>query len=245
MQSLEDHVVELRNRLKVVSVFLLASTGFVFYYSADILNWVQADLGFDLNALSAYEVFYTEIMIALLGGFLISLPVVLFQLLKFMRPGLKDHEYRVMRNYLPFSVVLFAIGAVFAYEFVVKASLNFFQGTARAAEVEALWSLQNTVSFALRLSAFTGIVFQLPIVSVILGRAGVMDVGMMKEYRAHFIIAVLVLSAFVTPPDVISQALVTLPVIGLYQISIFLVGKVQQEDKEGEAEEEGEDDEGT
>ena len=228
MQSLEDHVVELRRRLKIISVFLFASTATVFYFSSDILNWVQADLGFELNALSAYEVFYTEIMIAFLIGFIASLPVVLYQVIGFMRPGLTEREYKVMRNFLPFSVILFVAGATFAYEYVVKASLSFFQGTAETASVEALWGLQNTISFSLRLSALTGIIFQLPIVAVILASAGIIDREMMREYQFHFIIAILIVSAFATPPDIISQALVTLPVIGLYQLSILLVGRVEK-----------------
>lgn len=238
MQTLDDHLNELRKRLKVVAIFLLVSTGVTFYFSSKVVKWIQSDLGFELHALSAYEALYTELMIAFLGGFLFSLPIILYELIGFMRPGLKEGEYRVMRNYLPFSVILFVVGAVFSYQYIVKSSLNFFQSTVATADVAAVWSLQNTVGFSLRLSAFTGIIFQLPIVSVILGRAGIIDTEMMVKYRAYFFIAILLVSAIATPPDIISQALVTLPVVGLYQISIFLVGKVQPEETDQENNEE-------
>ena len=109
MQGMERHLDELRNRLKVTSVFFVSSIALSFYFSSDVLKWVQADLGFDLFALSAYEVLYTELMLAFLGGFLISLPFILYQVLAFARPGLKEKEYRAMRNYPPFSVILFVI----------------------------------------------------------------------------------------------------------------------------------------
>jgi len=225
MQGMSKHVNELRERLKITAIFFVSSTALAFYYSAEALQWLQNDLGFDLNALTAYEVLYTELMIAFLGGFLISLPVILFEALAFARPGLKEEEYKAMRNYLPFSVLLFLVGSVFSYQYVVKTSLNFFQQTAASADVPALWGLQNTIGFALRLSAFTGIIFQLPIVSLILAKAGVINQEMMRKYRSYFIVVILLVSAVATPPDIVSQILVTVPVIGLYEISIFLVGR--------------------
>lgn len=227
MQGIETHLAELRKRLKLVAIFLLSSTALCFYFSSDALKWLQADLGFTLHALTAYEVFYTEILISLLFGLLLSLPFILYEALAFMRPGLKEEEYRALRNYLPFSVILFLAGSIFAYNFIVKLSLSFLQGTTKVAGVTALWGLQNTIGFALQLSALTGIIFQLPIVSLVLARVGLIDRELMVEYRAYFFIAILFLSAMATPPDVVSQMLVTGPVLLLYQLSIFLVGRVE------------------
>lgn len=227
MQGFEKHIEELRKRLKLVAVFFLSSTALSFYFSSDILKWLQADLGFSLHALTAYEVFYTEIIIALLLGFFISLAFILYEAIAFMRPGLKDKEYKALRNYLPFSVMLFIIGAVFSYNYIVKFSLSFLQGTANTADVAALWGLQNTIGFALQLSALTGVIFQLPIASLVLAHAGLIDKEMMVKYRSYFFIAILLVSAMATPPDVISQMLVTGPVLFLYQVSIFLVGQVK------------------
>ena len=241
MQGMDRHVNELRKRLKITAIFFISSIALVFYYSSNILNWVQNDLGFDLHALTAYEVLYTELMISFLGAFLLSLPFILYEALAFARPGLKNHEYKAMRNYLPFSIILFVVGSVFSYNYIVKMSLNFFQQTASGAEVAALWGLQNTVGFALRLSAFTGIIFQLPIISMILAKTGIINQEKMRKNRAYFIIAILLVSAIATPPDIISQALVTVPVIGLYQISIYLVGRIEEEDKNQKTEKTDED----
>lgn len=228
-QSLEQHVEELRNRLLHSLIVLGVLTGVSFYFSGDILALLQTDLGMTLNALVAYEVFYTELMIALIFGFMLSLPVFIFHALNFMKPGLKEVEYRTLKNYLPFSVLLFGVGAVFAYEVIVKASLKFFQATTEASTVGAVWGLKNTLGFALKLSVFSGLMFQLPIIAVILAMAGLIDRDMMRRYRAYFFVAVLLLAAVATPPDILTQLLLTIPVMGLYQLSIFLVGRVQPE----------------
>lgn len=227
MEKFEDHVRELRKRLvRVVAIFTLA-TGISFYYSQNVLSFLQTDLGVSLNALTAYEAFYTQLMIAMLLGFFIGLPYTLYQALKFTKPGLKPEEYKVLRNYLPFSILLFGVGAVFAYQYVVKTSLDFFQRTTQAADVASVWGLKNTLGFAMKISAFTGLIFQLPILAVVLAKAGMINKQMMIRYRTYFIVGILVMAALATPPDVVTQILVTMPVIGLYQISIFLVGRVE------------------
>jgi sec-independent protein translocase protein TatC len=226
-QPIEEHLLDLRLRVRN-SVLVLALAGIAgFLYSSNILNWIQTDLSLSLHALTAYEVFYTRITIAVLFGFFLAFPFIAFQLLKFARPGLKDREYRVIRNYLPFSLILFVTGAVFSYQYVVKSALRFFTAMTRASEVTAVWGLQNTIGFAVKLSAFSGLMFQLPVVSVVLASAGVLTRDMMVEYRPHATVTVLLLAAISTPPDVVTQVLVTVPVMGLYQVSIWLVGKYE------------------
>jgi sec-independent protein translocase protein TatC len=225
-QSFDQHLDELRDRLKIVSVFFVLSAAGGFLFSKIILQWLQTDLGVGLNALVAYEVLYTQLLVSLLIGGVVAVPLLFYQLLRFSRPGLKEEEYLLLRNYLPFSVLLFGVGSVFAYEFVVKSALQFFQASTQASSVEAVWGLRSTIGFALRLSALTGVLFQLPIVSVVLAKAGLLNSGMMRQYRSHFIITVLIISAAATPPDILTQLLVTIPVIGLYQLSTWLVAKI-------------------
>ncbi len=228
MTGLQTHVQELRRRLAIVAVFLTLATITVFYYSGDILAFVQSDLGFTLHALKAYEVFYTQIMLSVLIGFIATLPIAIYQALKFAEPGLTRREYTTLRNYMPFAIILFVGGAVFAYEFVVKASLNFFFAFSTESTVDAVWGLQNTVGFALKLSAFTGIFFQLPIVASIMAKIGLLNSEKMIRYRKHFFISVLIIAALTTPPDIISQVLITVPVLVLYQLSIYLVKRINE-----------------
>lgn len=226
-QSLEYHISELRNRLFHSVVVFIVLTASSFYLSGDIMSFLQSDLNLQLNTFRAYEAFYTQLMIAFIFGFFSSLPVLLYQMLKFAKPGLRPHEYRIVRNFLPFSFILFVIGFVFSYEFVVKTSLSFFKDFTANAGVRSVWGLRTTVGFALKLSAANGVMFQLPVISVVLGKAGLITGDKMREYRAYVLVGILVIAAVATPPDLITQIMITLPVIGLYQISIFLVDRIE------------------
>ncbi|MFB6158866.1 MAG: twin-arginine translocase subunit TatC [Candidatus Nanohalobium sp.] len=227
-QQLEHHVAELRWRLKHSFIVLVVLTAVAFYFSPQMLTWLQHDLTMELNALVAYEVLYTRLMMSVLAGVLMSLPVLMYHGIKFAQPGLKPEEYRVLRNYLPMSVILFVAGAVFAYQVIVKSSLDFFQSVTTGSGVEAVWGLQNTLGFALKLSAFTGIMFQLPIAALVLAKAGLIDRESMIQYRSYFMVAVLLLAAVATPPDIVTQVMLTVPVMGLYQLSIFLVDRTEK-----------------
>lgn len=220
---IDEHIEELKSRLKhSVIVFVLLSS-ISLYFSPGILSFIQNDLGVKLHSLAAYDVVYTEIQIALILGIVSSLPVFYIQFLGFLKPGLRAREYRILRNYLPLSIVLFCAGSVFAYNFIVKAALEFFSSSTASTEIIAVWGLKNTLSFVLKISSFTGVMFQLPIAALVLSKAGLLDRKMMKDYRRYFIILVMFLAAVVTPPDIISQILLVLPVLVLYQISIYLV----------------------
>lgn len=226
-KDIQYHVQELRSRLAHSIIVLLILSGLGIYFSGEMLAWLQNDLQVGLNALTPYETIYTRIMIGVMFGFFTSLPVMLYQMLKFAEPGLKTKEYRVIRNFLPFSFILFIIGGAFSYTFIVKKSLSFFQHHTETAAVNTVWGLQNTIGFSLKLSAVAGALFQLPIVSMVLAKAGIINAEMMKKYRAYFIVGILVLAAVSTPPDLVTQIMITVPIIGLYELSIFLVSRIQ------------------
>jgi len=226
-KDIQYHVQELRHRLLHSLTVLVVLSSIGLYFSGDILTWLQLDLEVGLNALSPYETIYTQIMIGIMFGFFAGLPAILYQMLKFAEPGLKRKEYRIMRNYLPMSFFLFILGGVFSYEFIVKTSFAFFEQSTQAADVNAVWGLQNTIGFALKLSAMAGVLFQLPIISVILGKAGIINANMMKKYRGYFIVGILIAAAMATPPDIITQIMITMPIIGLYELSIYLVSRIE------------------
>lgn len=228
VQAIAPHIQEMRRRLLHVLVFFLIATGGVFYVSADMLTWLQTDLALGLNALTPYEVIYTQLILAALLGFLLTLPVTLYHTLQFLKPGLKPKEYRVLRNFLPLFVVLFFGGSAFAYEFVVKSSLQFFQQSTASSGVTAVWGLKNTILFVIKISALAGIMFQLPIIAAVLSKTGFITAAQMKAHRSYVIVAILIIAALATPPDLITQVLITLPVIVLYQLSIFLVSRMER-----------------
>jgi len=105
--------------------------------------------------------------------------------------------------------------------------LQFFQSFTASADVISVWGLRATISFVLRISALTGSLFQLPVIAAVLALVGLLRSDQMRQYRNHFIIAILVLAAVTTPPDVLTQILIVGPVTGLYQVSIWLVERIE------------------
>jgi len=166
-------------------------------------------------------------MIAILIGTVAAVPVVVFEVLRFAKPGLTDTEYTTVRNFLPFSFLLFLGGSVFAYEYIASNALQFFQSFTASADVTSVWGLRATISFVLRISALTGALFQLPVIAAVLALVGLLRSDQMRQYRNHFIIAILILAAVTTPPDVLTQILIVGPVTGLYQVSIWLVRRIE------------------
>ena len=219
-QSFEQHLYELKSSLKHIAIVSIFLTAFFFLISDNILQFMQQDLEVGLHGLSPFEVLNVRIAMAAIFGIVLSIPVILYSLIKFAEPGLTKKEYRILRNSLPFSYLLFIGGSVFAYQVVFRNAVNFFIEFTQGANIEVVWGLQNTLMLGLRISLITGFLFQLPLLVVILKKAGLVTIDQLKEYRPYVIVAVLLIAAFATPPDLITQVFITVPIILLYEISI-------------------------
>lgn len=128
-QSLYKHIQELHTRLLHTALVFSSLTAIGFVVSDRIISRIQKDLTINLHASATYETIYTQIMIALIFGSVTCLPVLACQALRFSKSGLKPGEYRLLRNFLPFSFLLFLLGALFPYKFVIKISFRFFEST--------------------------------------------------------------------------------------------------------------------
>lgn len=219
-QPFSQHLEELKSSLKHVVVIFSLLTVFFFLTSESILQLMQQDLNVGLHGLSPFEVLNVRIAMAAIFGFILSIPIILYSLMKFAEPGLTEKEYRILRNSLPFSYLLFVAGSVFAYQIVFRNAVNFFIEFTQGANVEVVWGLQNTLMLGLRISLITGFLFQLPLLVIILNKAGLVTIDQLKQYRPYVIVTVLLIAAFATPPDLITQIFITLPIIILYEISI-------------------------
>ena len=221
----EANLSELKRRLKHVSVIFLIFTVLGFALSGELISMIQADLRLSLHALRPYEALRVRILAAVLISFILTLPVAFYHLIKFAEPGLRQKEYRALRNVIPLSFGLFLLGGLFSYFFVFKKAIIFFRKYTFGADVEAIWGLSYTASFAIQLSYLTGLMFQIPVISLLLSKLDIIDAGDMIRYRGYFFVAVIGLSAIATPPDILTQVLVAFPMVGLYQLSIYLVSK--------------------
>ncbi|KIX12810.1 twin-arginine translocase subunit TatC [Dethiosulfatarculus sandiegensis] len=185
------------------------------------------------------EAFFTYLKVALLAGVVAASPVVFYQFWRFVSPGLYKHERRLIWPYVVFSSVLFIVGAVFCYTVVFPYAFTFFMSFATE-EIVPMVSLKQYLSFSGTLLFAFGAVFQMPLVLIFLGRLGIVNNKMLRQKRKYAVLIMFLAAAFFTPPDVVSQIMMALPLLILYEISIWLVAASEKKKAEKQAEEEAE-----
>lgn len=172
--------------------------------------------------------FSTDIIISFFSGLILALPYVVWELWRFLKPALYEYERKNTRGFVFYISTLFLTGVLFGYYLILPLSVNFLGNYKVSEEVFNQISLGSYISTTVTLCMSSGIVFQLPILVYILSRLGLVTPEFMRKYRKHSIIVVLFISAIITPPDVTSQILVSIPIIILYEISIFISASVQK-----------------
>ena len=174
-----------------------------------------------LQSLRPMTYFFVTLQIAFLGGLVLALPVVFYQFWQFVAPGLLALERRFLIPALGLSVGCFACGGLMAYWIVLPLGLRFFLGL-EPPDMTSQWAVDEYISFVLRLLLGFGLVFELPVITLLLAKVGLVTPELMRRYRRYAIIAVFLLAAIFTPPDPLSQLLMALPLLILYEISIWV-----------------------
>ena len=175
--------------------------------------------------------FIVTLEIAFFGGILVSLPYILFQAWMFIAPGLHVHERKYVPRIIGSATFLFLLGVSFAYYVIFPFALEFFLGLAPST-VETNIAIDFYISFIIRLLFVFGVIFQLPVMSYFLSRLGILTPEFMRKYRRHSIVVIFVLAALFTPPDPFTQVMLGIPLILLYEISIFISRAVHRAKKE-------------
>jgi len=231
--SFLEHLEELRWRLikSIIAVLLGGMISFLFI--EEILQFLISpikDLSNppDLQVLKVQGMFMIKWGVSLLGGVVLSIPVLTYQLAKFIGPGLHNNEKKVMFPLVFFSYFAFLIGIVFAFIVLIPYSLNFFTSMGME-EVKNNFSINYYFSFITMLLLGSGIIFELPIIVFILSSMGILTPAFMRHYRRHSLVFILVLSAFITPPDPISLIFMSIPLAILYEISIGVSWMVKRD----------------
>jgi sec-independent protein translocase protein TatC len=247
--SFMAHLEELRHRLVVsaiaIGVGFLICYGFSKYLFQLLVTPLIKVLpqGDKLIYTSLTEAFFTYLKVGLLGGVLLASPVVFYQLWKFVSPGLYKHERKFVIPFVVSSSLLFMGGAVFGYAVVFPVGFKYFISFS-SDYIKALPSVKQYFSFSVTLLMAFGVVFELPLVTLLLARMGVVTPEMMRKKRKYAIVLIFIVAAILTPgPDVISQLMMAGPLLILYEGSIYIArifGKKKIEDKEGEEPEEAE-----
>lgn len=170
--------------------------------------------------------FSTHLMVSLVAGIIAAFPYVLWEIWRFIAPGLKSRERQAARGMIAFATVLFLLGVAFGYFVLAPLGVQFFGTYQVSSTVRNAVALDSYIGLVTSVTLWTGLVFEMPLVVVILTRMGVLGPASLRAYRRHAFVAILLVGAILTPPDIISQLVVAGPLMLLYEFSILLSARV-------------------
>lgn len=227
-QPFVSHLIELRDRLirSLIAVVVVFAALCVYPGPSGLYDLLAAPLtahlpqGATLIATNVISPILVPLKITLMAAFFVALPVVLYQTWAFVAPGLYTHEKRLVLPLVVSSTLLFFAGVAFCYFLVIPAMSQFIQSWAPQS-ITAAPDIEQYFSFVLTLFFVFGAAFEVPIVVIVLARLGIVSIAQLRQFRGYFIVIAFVVAAVVTPPDVISQLALAIPMCILYELGIW------------------------
>jgi len=243
-----DHLIELRKRLIISLIAFFACFLVCFFLAEPIYGFLTQPLAAALKGqpndhliyTALYETFFTYVKVGMFGGLCLAFPVIAWQLWMFVAPGLYRNERRAFLPFLFASPVLFIIGAAFVLYVMLPYAIRFFLGFETPGGPNALGiQLQARVSeyldFVMTLIIAFGLTFQMPVLLSLLGRAGLVSSTQLRSMRRYAIVGIVIVAAIVTPPDAFSMISLMIPLIALYEISIWCVRLIEKKRAQADA----------
>ena len=224
---LTAHLQELRKRLILSFIGVGAGFAICYAFAEPIFDLLAIPLlkvmpkGSSLIFTSVAEAFFTYMKVAFIAGLILASPFVLYQVWAFVAPGLYRHEKKYVVPFILAGSFFFAIGISFGYYIAIPVGFKFLLGYATDF-IKPMPSMKEYLSFSIKFLLAFGIVFEFPVVLVLLARIGVVNAKMLAKQRKYAILLIFIFAAILTPPDIISQVILALPLIGLYELSILL-----------------------
>ena len=220
--SFFGHFDELRARLIKCLLAFFVATCVAYIFVDPVLAFIVKPVGY-LIFTAPSDAFIARMSLTFLGGFLLSAPIIIYQIWQFVASGLKDNERKYIVFFAPLSLIFFVMGALFAYVIMIPFALRFLLSFSTDFMLPMI-TVKNYISFVGTWVVAFGVVFELPLVLMFLAKIGVATPEFLRQYRRHAIVLILIISAILTPPDVVSQILMAVPLMILYEIGIVMVG---------------------
>lgn len=193
------------------------------FCSVPYFEIIQKDIG---------ERFFTHLKVSVWIGFMLGFPYLFWEFWKFVKPGLYAHERKAARGIVFVCSMLFFLGVLFGYFVIAPFAISFLAGYEFGEDITPTATLTSYVSYLTMITLPTGIVFELPIAAYFLGKIGLISSGLMKNFRRHAVVVIFIAAAIITPPDVITQFLIAIPLMLLYEISITVVKRIEKNQKD-------------
>jgi sec-independent protein translocase protein TatC len=248
--SFLDHLEELRWRLVRSAIAIITIAGVLWWFQEWIMDNVFLSmknpsfptfrLMCDYFSICIDEIpvkmqsttmagqFSYALLMSILGGVVLAFPFIFYQIWSFVKPGLKHKEKTIVKGLVFYVSLLFFTGILFGYFVVAPLCVQFFGTYQISKDVENIFTVNSYMSTIISTVFYSGLLFLLPVVAYIFAKLGIITPLFLRKYRKHAIVGVLILSAVITPPDLISQVIVSIPIVLLYEISIFVVVAVEK-----------------
>lgn len=238
--SITDHLRELRRRVLICVVAILAGSVVAFAFYKQIIEFLsrpaydlETGSGLDLVFIEVTELLTTAVKVSFVAGFVLALPVILYQVLMFVAPGLTGRERRYLFLFMPAALVAFAAGVAFAYYVLTPPALKFLLGFSDVAT--PLIRISNFVNLMVRLLFWMGVAFETPLIMYMLAQLGIVSAQRLSRFRRYWVVIAFILAAIITPTfDPVNQALVAGPLLVLYEVGVLLARLAGRSRREAE-----------
>lgn len=198
----------------------------------DYLGVCVEEIPIDFQSTEVTGQFSYALMMSIMGGIVLSFPFIFYQIWRFIKPGLKSKEESVAKGIVFYVSLLFFLGISFGYFVIAPLCVQFFGSYQMSELIENKFTVSSYMSTILSTVFYSGILFLLPVVSYLFTKLGILTPAYLRKYRKHAIVGILVLSAIITPPDLISQVIVSIPIVLLYEIGILVSARVEKRNQQ-------------
>jgi len=232
--TIVEHLGELRKRVIYILIAVLIAAGGAYHFIDEILAFITtAGKVENLVFINPTEAFFVIVKLSILVGVIGAMPFIQYQVWKYVGVALKKNERKYLIFFGPVSMILFLMGAGFAFRTVLPMAMRFLLSFAKD-NIESMITLNNYVSFLIKMVSAFGLMFELPLVVLFLSKLGIVTPEALKKGRKYAVVVIFVVAAVLTPPDVISQIMLAVPILLLYEISIWICKSVTKKREEQE-----------